>query len=86
MPSRRDCRMLHASAAGRGLYTSACSFACACRRSSSHTGFLYQQTPHHTQSILVKQSQVEQNASWLFTLMQPFFSRETYIGASQQSL
>lgn len=41
MPSLRDCRMLHASAAGRGLYTSLRSFTWACLCSSSHTGFLH---------------------------------------------
>ena len=40
MPSLRDCRMLHASAARRGLYTSLRSFTWACLCSSSHTGFL----------------------------------------------
>ncbi len=40
MPSLRDWRMPCASAADRGLYTSARSFAWACLCSSSHTGFL----------------------------------------------
>ena len=40
MPSFRAWRMLCASAAHRGLYTSARSFAWACLCSSSHTGFL----------------------------------------------